>query len=91
MPRAKDFSLDLPAVEGPSFGQSKEIEMTEFNLPDMSCGHCKATVETTIKALDPGANLRFDMERRTVAVESRADAAAIGAALAKAGYPASAA
>lgn len=25
--------------------------MTTFSIPDMSCGHCKATVEQTIHAI----------------------------------------
>lgn len=27
--------------------------MTTFHIPDMSCGHCKATVERTIHGIDP--------------------------------------
>lgn len=55
--------------------------MTTYHIPDMSCGHCKATVEKTIHGLDPAA--------RKVAVESNADAAVVTAALAKVGFPAS--
>ncbi|MCQ0092986.1 heavy-metal-associated domain-containing protein [Roseovarius sp. M141] len=31
--------------------------MKIFHIPDMSCGHCKATVEKAIHALDPDARI----------------------------------
>ncbi len=65
--------------------------MTTFSIPDMSCGHCKATVETAIKSLDPAATLNFDMMARTVAVQTAAPADAVCAALRTAGYAATAA
>ena len=63
--------------------------MTTYHIPDMSCGHCKATVEKTVHGLDPAARIEFDMALRKVTVESQADAAAVTAALAKVGFPAS--
>lgn len=62
--------------------------MTTFHIPDMSCGHCKATVEKAIKVIDPEAHINFDMEARLVALESVMEAAKVQAALAEAGYPA---
>ncbi len=62
--------------------------MTTFHIPDMSCGHCKATVEKTIHALDPEARIDFDMDARRIALDSRADTANVQAALTAAGYPA---
>ena len=62
--------------------------MTTFHIPDMSCGHCKATVEKTILALDPAAQIEFELAARRISVESRAEAARVQAALAEAGYPA---
>ncbi len=60
--------------------------MTTFSIPDMSCGHCKATVEKAIKTLDPTASLDFDMAARTVDVTSVAAVDAMRAALSAAGY-----
>ncbi len=38
----------------------------EFSVPDMSCGHCRASID---KALVPlGAQVAFDMDRRHVTV-----------------------
>jgi len=62
--------------------------MTTFHIPDMSCGHCKATVEKTIHALDPAARIEFDMAARRIVLDSRAETANVQAALAGAGYPA---
>ena len=63
--------------------------MITFHIPDMSCGHCKATVEKTIHALDPTAQIEFDMVARRISIESTTDAARVQAALADVGYPAS--
>ena len=62
--------------------------MLEFNLPDMSCGHCKATVEKTIAAVDQAARVSVDLDKRTVEVSGTADSAALLKALADEGYPA---
>lgn len=62
--------------------------MNTYSIPAMSCGHCKATVEKTVLALDPGATLTFDMPARTVAIDTGRDDALLRAALKDAGYPA---
>ncbi len=63
--------------------------MTTLHIPDMSCGHCKATIETAIKALDSSAQLSFNMETRHVQISSQVQTETLIAALAKAGYPVS--
>lgn len=63
--------------------------MTTFHIPDMNCGHCKATVEKSIRALDPAAQIEFDMPARRVSFKSSAEAARVQAVLAEAGYPSS--
>ena len=65
--------------------------MNKLSIPDMSCGHCQATVEKTIKALDPAASLEFDMPCRTVAVQSSVALDALRVALKAVGYEAVAA
>ena len=62
--------------------------MTTYAIPDMSCGHCKATVERTVLQLDPAATLAFDMPARQVSVTSSQDSATLQDALRAAGYPA---
>jgi len=62
--------------------------MYEYDIPDMSCGHCVATVTQAIKQADPDAVAEVDLIRRTATVSSTLDPRAIGAALDEAGYPA---
>ena len=62
--------------------------MTRFHIADMSCGHCRATIEKTVTDLDDDAELEFDMETREVAIDASIPLDALKAALASAGYPA---
>jgi len=62
--------------------------MATFHIPDMSCGHCKATVEKTVHALAPEARIEFDMEARQIKLDGLTETAEVQAALASAGYPA---
>ena len=65
--------------------------MTTLSIPEMSCGHCQASVDKAIHGLDPLAILTFDMAARTVAVQSGAALDQLRAALAVVGYEATAA
>ena len=40
-----------------------------LSVPDMSCGHCKATVEKALRAVDGVERASVDLEAKTVAVE----------------------
>jgi copper chaperone len=62
--------------------------MYEYDIPDMSCGHCVSTVEKAIKATDPKASAEVDLMKRRAVVTSAADPQAIAAAMDEAGYPA---
>ncbi|PDT10218.1 heavy-metal-associated domain-containing protein [Rhizobium sp. M1] len=61
--------------------------MYEFEIQNMTCGHCASTVEKAIKTADPEASASIDLEARTAKVETKNDPAAINAAIEKAGYP----
>ncbi len=61
--------------------------MMTFNVPGMTCGHCVATVTKAIKTLDPSAEVKVDLARKTVNVVSSAPAPAVAKALEEAGYP----
>lgn len=63
--------------------------MTTFNVPDMTCGHCEATVSKAIKDIDGGADVKADLSKNTIDVTTTADNNAILAALNSAGYPSS--
>lgn len=62
--------------------------MTRFDVPEMSCGHCRATIESAIRTLDPKAAIDCDLNNRIVGVESALDQEAIVTALREAGYEA---
>jgi len=62
--------------------------MTRFSVPEMSCGHCKATIEEALLDADGGADLSFDMEAREVSVDSVLDTAEIVETMKAAGYEA---
>lgn len=62
--------------------------MTTLSVPDMSCNHCKATVEAALGAVPEAGAITVDLTTRKVQVAGTALAAALLLALDKAGYPA---
>ena len=60
----------------------------EFNLPDMSCGHCAGVITRTVKQLDASATVHVDLPSKKVTVETTQDRQTVASALAEAGYPA---
>jgi copper chaperone len=59
----------------------------KFNLPDMTCGHCAATVTKTLLALDSEAQVHIDRPARQVQVSTSAEREALVAALSEEGFP----
>ena len=60
--------------------------MYDFHLPDMSCGHCEATITEVARTLDPQVRLAFDREARRVQLQSELPRERWVQALAEAGY-----
>ncbi len=65
--------------------------MTEkiFNVPDMSCGHCKAAVEGELNKLSGVESSNADVEKGTVEVRYDEDAVStedLKGAIEEAGY-----
>ncbi|NDW53138.1 heavy-metal-associated domain-containing protein [Aliiroseovarius sp. PrR006] len=52
--------------------------MTTFHVPDMSCGHCKASITEALEGLGE-VTLSFDMDTREVQVDGLEPAAVIDA------------
>jgi copper chaperone len=59
----------------------------EFTLPDISCGHCAAAVERTIKRIDANATVQIDVATKHVSVATHATREQLAAALSEEGYP----
>lgn len=62
--------------------------MITLSVPDMNCGHCKASVEKALARVDPAAAVTVDLTARRVTVQTAAAAPALIAALAAAGFEA---
>jgi copper chaperone len=62
--------------------------MMRFSVPDMTCGHCVATVTKAIKSLDAEAQVQVELGSKTVTVETSVAAPAVARALENAGYAA---
>ena len=65
--------------------------MLKLKVPDMTCGHCVASVTKAVKSVDAAASVNVDLASRTVEIDSAAEPAKVSKALEAAGYPASAA
>lgn len=61
----------------------------KFHVPDMSCGHCTATISKSIKTADPTAQVETDLETRIVSVKTSSQPDAIQQSIKSAGYDAS--
>ncbi len=62
--------------------------MTTLSIPDMSCGHCSASVQQALTALPGAAAISVDLAARTATVTGPADPATLLAALNRIGFPA---
>lgn len=60
--------------------------MRKFSIPEMSCGHCVAAIEKSVKALDPKAAVKCDLDSRTAEIESAFGEDALALAIKDAGY-----
>jgi copper chaperone len=60
--------------------------MYEFQIPNMSCGHCVKAVTEAVKAADPQAQVTIDLPTHHVQVQSAAPREAVVAQLVEAGY-----
>ena len=61
--------------------------MTTLSVPDMNCGHCKASVEAALAPL--GRQIVVDLAKRTVTLDSTAPNDQLLIALLEVGFPAS--
>jgi copper chaperone len=62
--------------------------MTKFAVPEMSCPHCRASIEEALSRLDPDIALEIDLDARTVHVKTSASTALVLSVLSQAGFAA---
>ncbi len=65
------------------------MSQESFNVPDVSCGHCKSAIETALRPLNGVQEADVDVEGKTVAVsydDAVIDRAAVVRAIESAGY-----
>lgn len=60
--------------------------MIEFEVKDMSCGHCVSAVTKAVKLVDPAADVQVDLASKKVSVESSKERSKFAEALTEAGY-----
>lgn len=60
--------------------------MYDFQVSDMTCGHCVATVERAVKSVDGAAKVAIDLGTHAVRIESAKPAASFAKAIEDAGY-----
>lgn len=63
--------------------------MTKLAIPDMTCGHCKASVESALKALPDAGTITVDLTAKTVTTTGPAAPESLLKALDQVGFPAS--
>ena len=57
-----------------------------FNVPGISCGHCKNAIEGEVGGLDGVSSVDVDVDTKLVTVDGTADDAQIRDAIEEAGY-----
>lgn len=57
-----------------------------YEVPGISCGHCKAAIEGELAKIGDIARVDVDIEAKTVLVEGEASEDAVRAAIDEAGY-----
>jgi copper chaperone len=60
--------------------------MLDFQIPNMTCGHCVRAVTEAVKAADAQAKVTVDLPAHKVQVETSAPREAVVRQLAEAGY-----
>ena len=46
---------------------------TKFTVPEISCGHCKEAIESTINSLKNVETVNVDIDQKSVEVKSSSD------------------
>lgn len=61
--------------------------MIRFHLPDMTCRHCERSVTEAVHQVEPGADVKIDLDTHMLAIQTERSPADFVSALVAAGYP----
>lgn len=61
--------------------------MYEFDVQEMTCGGCAASVTRAVQRIDAAAKVEVDLAAKKVTVESGCTLDAVRTAIAEAGFP----
>ncbi|MBU3823693.1 MAG: heavy-metal-associated domain-containing protein [Candidatus Oceanisphaera merdipullorum] len=61
--------------------------MTDFTIPDMTCGHCVGVITDALTAVDENCEIDFDLLNHQITVHSNRTPQQLVNALTAAGYP----
>lgn len=62
--------------------------MTRLSIPDMNCGHCRASIEAALTPVPGVTAIRFEPENRVAEIEGNADPRDLVMLLNAIGFPA---
>ncbi|TKR53359.1 heavy-metal-associated domain-containing protein [Allopusillimonas ginsengisoli] len=60
--------------------------MIEFEVKNMTCGHCVETITRVVKETAPKASVRIDLSQHLVRIDGESDVDAIQRAIRQVGY-----
>lgn len=60
--------------------------MLEFNVENMTCGHCVASITKAVKTIEPDADLQADLETHRIKVVGTTNQDAVLNAITDAGF-----
>ncbi|AIY40774.1 Copper chaperone [Collimonas arenae] len=60
--------------------------MIEFNVQDMTCGHCAGRITKAISDVDASAKVEIKIDGHSVSIQSNASADELAEAIKDAGY-----
>ena len=66
--------------------QGKALQMIEFTVNDMTCGHCASTISRAVKDVDAASRCEIDLDRKKIRIQSTEPAADFKVAIEEAGY-----
>ncbi|GBU14978.1 heavy metal transporter [Polaromonas sp.] len=59
----------------------------EFDIPNMTCGHCASSITKALQQLDASASISIDLPTKKITLQTTATRQTVASALTEAGYP----